>query len=307
MGIDWAAMSWVLYIAHWIIFVAALYFVPHNRKPASATAWLLLIFLMPYLGLLLFWVLGSPKLSPRRRALQRTMDEVVHRFVANASHDPQLAPIFAPSIPPRYAPFVRLNANLGDMPAFSGNTVQLLPDYDAAIRTIAAAIDTAERYVHVEYFILAHGPDDRGRLRRPGARRQARRAGAHPARSSRLRGVPRAQGDACPHGGRRLRLALDAQGRRRRRHMEPPRPAQPPQDRGRGRQRRVYRLAEHDRQDLPGGQEPQARPVLCGARRAGDGTGRRAARRGLPHRLVLRDPRRHRPQHRSAECVRASP
>ena len=155
MNVNWAAVGWVAYLAQWIVFFAALFFVPRNRKPSSATAWLMLIFLVPFLGLLIFLVLGSPKLSPRRRAQQRTADEAVGKVVAQAKQDPNLAPVFAPTIPARYEPFVRLNANLGGMPAFGGNTVTLLPDYDGAIIGIAQAIEKAERYVHVEYFILA--------------------------------------------------------------------------------------------------------------------------------------------------------
>ena len=37
--------------------VAALIFVPINRKPQAATAWLLAIFLIPYVGVILFLLL----------------------------------------------------------------------------------------------------------------------------------------------------------------------------------------------------------------------------------------------------------
>lgn len=58
-----------------VIFVGALFVVPRNRRPSAATAWPLLISLLPYLELALFLVLGSPKLSARWRAQQRTANE----------------------------------------------------------------------------------------------------------------------------------------------------------------------------------------------------------------------------------------
>lgn len=45
-----------------VIRVIAIIVVPRNRKPTSATAWLLAIFFIPYLGVLFFLLIGSYKL-----------------------------------------------------------------------------------------------------------------------------------------------------------------------------------------------------------------------------------------------------
>ena len=47
--------------------VFAIVYVPINRRPTTATAWLLAIFLIPYVGFLLFLLFGSTKLPRRRR------------------------------------------------------------------------------------------------------------------------------------------------------------------------------------------------------------------------------------------------
>lgn len=72
MTINWATITALIGLVGWIIPFVMLFIVPTNRKPSSATAWLLLVFLLPYLGLVLFLVLGSPKLSSRRCAEQHT-------------------------------------------------------------------------------------------------------------------------------------------------------------------------------------------------------------------------------------------
>ena len=41
--------------------VIAVIVVPQNRKPQTAMAWLLAIFLIPYVGILLFLLFGSTK------------------------------------------------------------------------------------------------------------------------------------------------------------------------------------------------------------------------------------------------------
>lgn len=107
----------------------------------AATAWLMLI--------------GSPTLSKRRRAQQRTMNEYMGERAETVSEVPDLARLFAPPFSPRYAPFVHLNTTLGALPACTGNTIDLLPDYDGSIQAIADAVNRAQRFVHVEYYVLA--------------------------------------------------------------------------------------------------------------------------------------------------------
>src|SRR5690349_9176073 len=146
---DW---NWVIIATalSYVIGIVALFVVPANRKPGEATAWLLLIFLAPFLGAILFLVFGSPKLSRRRRAQQRAMNDWIKYLVADADRMPELRAILDPPLSPRYEPFARLNANLSDMPALAGNTVELLTSYAGAVDRIVADIDGAQRYVHVE-------------------------------------------------------------------------------------------------------------------------------------------------------------
>ncbi len=152
MFLNWATVIASHVILGWLIAIVMLFIVPINRKPSSATAWLLLIFLLPYFGLILFLLLGSPKLPKRRRAEQRNMSELIGKLVAEFKAQPELAPILDPEILPRYQPFIKLNTNLTSMPAVGGNAVELLPEYNAVFARIAADIDTAQKFVHIEYF-----------------------------------------------------------------------------------------------------------------------------------------------------------
>src|SRR5215510_16618697 len=99
MNLTWAIVAVLLYLLSIAICIVALFVVPVNRKPSSATAWLMLIFGLPYLGAILFLLLGSPKLSRRRRAQQRTMDDVLRKAVADARQLPGLRELVEPLIP----------------------------------------------------------------------------------------------------------------------------------------------------------------------------------------------------------------
>ena len=45
----------------------AIVYIPRNRRPQTATAWLLAIFFIPYVGVILFLLLGSRRLPRKRR------------------------------------------------------------------------------------------------------------------------------------------------------------------------------------------------------------------------------------------------
>ena len=150
--------NWVTLLGalSYIFGILGLLFIPANRKPGEATAWLLLIFLAPLLGLILFLLFGSPELSKWRREQQRAMNQRIKQLAEDVQQAPAIHPIFAPSFPDRYEPLVRLNASLSGLPVVAGNTVELLTDYAGAVERIVQDIEDAQRYVHLEYFMFAN-------------------------------------------------------------------------------------------------------------------------------------------------------
>jgi cardiolipin synthase A/B len=151
---DWNWIT-VVGVLSYVIGIMALFVIPANRKPGEATAWLLLIFLAPILGAILFLLLGNPKLSQWRRAQQGAMNERIKYLAEGAEQIPALRPIVDPPIPERYEPLVRLMARLSGLPVMAGNTVELLTDYSGSAARIVRDIDSAQRFVHLEYFMFA--------------------------------------------------------------------------------------------------------------------------------------------------------
>ena len=151
-------LNWITIVGalSYLISIAALFIVPGNRKPGEATAWLLLMFLAPILGLILFLLLGNPNLSKVRRDQQRAMNERIKYLAEDAQQTPGLHAVFDPPVPTRYEPLASLNARLSGMPALAGNTVELFTDYAGAIECIVRDIEAAQRYVHLEYFMFAN-------------------------------------------------------------------------------------------------------------------------------------------------------
>jgi len=142
-----AAILLVLDIA---IRVVAVVIVPVNRKPQTATAWLLAIFTIPTVGLLLFILFGSTKLPRKRRERQRQINQYITESVEN------LQELERGKLWPEWLePIVELNRSLGAMPIVGGNTAKLYPDYAESLAAMTDAVHKAEKYVHAEFYIIA--------------------------------------------------------------------------------------------------------------------------------------------------------
>ena len=130
--------------------IAAIIVIPRNRKPSAAMAWLLAIFLIPYVGILFFLLVGSAKLPKRRRDKQTMINAMISEGTAGmdlVTDRSEWAPWFAR--------VVELNTRLGAVPMVSGNTAQLIGDYNDSIAAMTAEINTATTFVHVEFYIVS--------------------------------------------------------------------------------------------------------------------------------------------------------
>jgi cardiolipin synthase len=137
--------------------IAALIIIPRRRKPTAAMAWLLAIFLIPYVGILLYLLIGTFKLPRKRRDAQVRIDEVIRENVREERLE-----MMDPTWPRWFQRVVQQNEALTGIPASYGNQATLLGHYQASIDAMAEEIDTARTFVHVEFFIVAWDDTTRG-------------------------------------------------------------------------------------------------------------------------------------------------
>src|SRR5436190_16058963 len=70
----WAALH---VTAEWVIRLVMLVYVPQRRTPSAARSWLLLIFIFPYVGLVLYSIFGRAYLSRDRLAAQERASQIL--------------------------------------------------------------------------------------------------------------------------------------------------------------------------------------------------------------------------------------
>jgi cardiolipin synthase len=142
-------ISWLLLAGHVLLVLLAAVLISTNRKPSSAIAWILTVIFIPVLGIAFFLLVGFGKLPRQRRDKQR---EVCQAILARTDGLDQVShreqwPDWLPSM-------VTMNRKLGSLPMVGGNCAELIESYTGSIQAMADAIDTAEHFVHVEFFIL---------------------------------------------------------------------------------------------------------------------------------------------------------
>ncbi len=147
-SLDWGTF----YVAgEWIVRIGALFYVPQRRPPNAARAWLLLIFFLPWVGLLMYMLIGRAYLPRRRLEVQRQIYDLIRRI---APRPVQFDAGVAHAVPPELLPALRLADQLSEFPVTGGNHFELLPVYGAALDRIAADVDGAKRYVHMLFYIF---------------------------------------------------------------------------------------------------------------------------------------------------------
>ncbi|WP_267423888.1 MULTISPECIES: cardiolipin synthase [unclassified Curtobacterium] len=142
------ALTVLLVLLDFAIRVFAIIYVPINRKPQTATGWLLAIFLIPYIGFIVFLIIGSTKLPKARREKQTEINAYILEQTEGIERVRRDHPW-----PPWFESITELNRKLGAMPLVGGNSAELYPDSEDAILEMARAIDGSRRFVHVEFYI----------------------------------------------------------------------------------------------------------------------------------------------------------
>ena len=151
-------LVWIIAaLVDFAIKIAALIIIPRRRKPTAAMAWLLAIFLIPYVGIILYLLIGTFKLPKKRRDEQARIDQVIRENVREKGLETT-----DDSWPRWFQRVVQQNETLTGIPASFGNQATLLGDYQGSIDAMAAEIDTATTWVHVEFFIVAWDDTTRG-------------------------------------------------------------------------------------------------------------------------------------------------
>jgi len=139
--------------------LSAIHAVASVRTPQGAIAWAISLLTFPYLALPLYWILGRNRFHGYVEALQRGALEQADRggiaMILEGLRGHQV------DLLPERAGDLQVLAPLSRVPYTQGNALELLVDGEATFGAIFAALEAAEHYILIQFFIIKD--DDLGR------------------------------------------------------------------------------------------------------------------------------------------------
>jgi cardiolipin synthase len=120
--------------------------------PGASVAWLGIIFLHPYIGVVLYMLLGESRLGPRRTQRHR---DIIARFRDPQRHAERAAHATTPNATPSYQPMILQAEKISGMPVLAGNRLDFVPDSGVFHDRLCADIAAARQSVNLLYYIFA--------------------------------------------------------------------------------------------------------------------------------------------------------
>lgn len=121
-----------------------------NREPASRIAWVVVIAVIPFVGLIAYLLFGETSIGRKRVARVRRVLEALPPFDPGNQRTPD-HPVT--QIPDRFLPLFRLGKTISGFPPIGGNQAQLTRDSNEAIDSLVSDINVATDHVHLCFYI----------------------------------------------------------------------------------------------------------------------------------------------------------
>jgi cardiolipin synthase len=144
---------WAIYeIAGWLVrLVMVVVIVRRHIMPVLGLAWLVLILAEPFIGVVLYLLLGTRQLGGRRARIHQ-------QIVGEARTEPRMADMRAhmtrPVIEPEQRNMIVQAERISGNPIVAGNDFELIAEADDKVAQLVADIDAAQHHVHILYYIF---------------------------------------------------------------------------------------------------------------------------------------------------------
>ncbi|WP_090819034.1 cardiolipin synthase [Paenibacillus sp. yr247] len=149
-------MLWVVIVLLLFIFQTATILVGEYKRPAKTVAWLLVLFIFPIIGFIMYYFLAKEYSQRKmvRRKGRRKMAEIKHQWmdseVSNLAMKEEIYQLYAE---PRLCGLLH---NIPGSPITSNNRVEVLTNGGVTYEAMLNAIETAKIHIHFEFYTIRH-------------------------------------------------------------------------------------------------------------------------------------------------------
>lgn len=117
-----------------------------NRKPDIAIFWVMILILLPFVGLIIYLLLGKDYRSHRviradeMQRLTQLRNEANNDFIRQHTHSE------------KYDKLAAMMRGANDAPLFDGNNVRIFTDFTPMFQSMLDDIEHAQSYVHIQFY-----------------------------------------------------------------------------------------------------------------------------------------------------------
>jgi len=152
-------LSWVpnlIYIADIVIRVGlSLHIIGRRRPPSVTMAWLLVVLILPFVGALIYLLIGENRLGDKRARRAAAIHDHYHRWQSSLRERASEADWS--DKPGELKPLSCQVQNVVGFPILPGNDLVLLTDYPSIFESLIADIDAARDSCHLQFYIWFEG------------------------------------------------------------------------------------------------------------------------------------------------------
>jgi len=147
-----------LVLGYFLSFLVAVLIISENRNPSKTLAYLLLLFMLPYISVVIYFLLGEnyrkKKLYQRKWFSDRSNLKKFEQLVEQITRD---ALVQYSHRMGSFVPLARLLLRESRAPLTAANSVRLLSNGGEKFSAVESIIQQARHHIHLEYYILEEG------------------------------------------------------------------------------------------------------------------------------------------------------
>ncbi len=155
MGVDMGyVLQIMLPIMYWLLVASVTFRLIMKRQVVSVTlAWLMVIFLFPFIGVFLYLIIGEVYLGKERAKNANAMMAPFYHWVS----DLNAAPLVLKQASVIASPLFKLCQQRLSIPCLMGNELHLLDNAETALKSVVSDIDKAEDSIKMVFYIWHNG------------------------------------------------------------------------------------------------------------------------------------------------------
>lgn len=150
-----ALISSLIFLSYWLIIVATTLRVVFKRRPTTyVIAWMLVIYILPILGVILYFALGEAHLGQQRVKRAQKMRPTITKFINNLS---AFTNIFTSNVSQVSKPIFQLCKHQTGLDGIKGNHIELISKTDDIFDRLIKDINQATSNIEMVFYIWNEG------------------------------------------------------------------------------------------------------------------------------------------------------